>query len=728
MAIPCSSRCTDTQDAAQTLTRGCGPEPVSKKNPLTAAEATAALAAASAVGKLQSYTPHLPRVPVGARLRFFARVWATTIADPWCTSVVTHGYYPEMEWTSFAARAARPAAACVLDPVKEVARATMVEEMRVEEVIEPVGSPLNLFSQEPQRGHWPILPSVYSTYFLVPKSDGGWRGCLDSRYTNEYVRSIYFKMDSLRTLRDMCSPGDWMVKLDLRHAYLVCPIHPFARPAFRFRAQGDWQFRTVCFGLRSAPRVFTRLLKPVFALLRRLGVRCMSFIDDVAILGHTPMEAVRHGMMVVDLLTSLGFILHAVKSDLVPRQSDGEFLGAVCDFRPSEMCFRLPGKKRRDLRRCCRRLLSMPRPVSPRELSTVLGKFVAARMMVEIAALHSRGLERDLKQALILSKGEWDSRCWTLSTEAMEDLVWWIALLGNPTRCRMFLLEHETSIDVDASPWGFGGFWGSMVTGGFWGLKERSGSQNAREMRAVELTLRTFVRFLRGRSLLVLSDSAVVVCYLNRQGGRFPGLSRAAERILRWCVMEKIAIRCTHLPGVLNTRADIRSRWGETMAEYKLCPAVLRRALTQLQYPWPTLDLFAARHNRQCEKYFSMRLEPESLGVNAMNQIWPARAVLYAFPPVALLTNVVSKLRTAGLQAILITPAFGGAWYPLVMEMALHAPILLPAKQLFLGLDGLPRESPRFRTLLWVVRGQRPLRLTQQELRPVDLLRSKPSL
>jgi hypothetical protein len=89
---------------------------------------------------------------------------------------------------------------------------------------------------------------------------------------NQYIESIYFKMDSLRTLRDMASPGDYMVKLDLRHAYLVVPIHPHARPAFRFRAGGDWQFRTLCFGVRSAPRVFTRLLKPVFAKLRQLGM------------------------------------------------------------------------------------------------------------------------------------------------------------------------------------------------------------------------------------------------------------------------------------------------------------------------------------------------------------------------------------------------------------------------------------------------------------------------
>ena len=53
------------------------------------------------------------------------------------------------------------------------------------------------------------------------------------------------------------------------------------------------------------------------------------------------MEAVQNGVKVVTLLIALGFIVHAVKSDLTPKQEDGEFLGAVCDFRPEVMAFRI---------------------------------------------------------------------------------------------------------------------------------------------------------------------------------------------------------------------------------------------------------------------------------------------------------------------------------------------------------------------------------------------------
>ena len=70
------------------------------------------------------------------------------------------------------------------------------------------------------------------------------------------------------------------------------------------------------------------------------------------------------------MLLALGFIVHRIKSDLVPRQSDGEFLGAIVDLRPEVMCFRLPGKKRRALKNSCRKLLLASKPLSPRESLT----------------------------------------------------------------------------------------------------------------------------------------------------------------------------------------------------------------------------------------------------------------------------------------------------------------------------------------------------------------------
>jgi hypothetical protein len=111
----------------------------------------------------------------------------------------------------------------------------MVREMLGTGVIESVDAPRTLFcTSEPGLPFWRVLPAIYSTYFLIPKGDGSFRGCLDCRFYNQFVKAQSFRMDSLRVLRSLAQPGDWMVKLDLASAYLVCGIHPHARPAFRF--------------------------------------------------------------------------------------------------------------------------------------------------------------------------------------------------------------------------------------------------------------------------------------------------------------------------------------------------------------------------------------------------------------------------------------------------------------------------------------------------------------
>jgi hypothetical protein len=40
------------------------------------------------------------------------------------------------------------------------------------------------------------------------------------------------------------------------------------------------RFFPICFGLASSPRVFTKVLKPVYAFFCKLGIRGIYYIDD----------------------------------------------------------------------------------------------------------------------------------------------------------------------------------------------------------------------------------------------------------------------------------------------------------------------------------------------------------------------------------------------------------------------------------------------------------------
>ena len=77
-------------------------------------------------------------------------------------------------------------------------------------------------------------------------------------------------MEGLHILLELLQAGDWMVKMDLKDAYLQIPIHPTHQPLLTFQWKDKYyKFIYLPFGLSAAPRVFTKVLKPVAGFLRR---------------------------------------------------------------------------------------------------------------------------------------------------------------------------------------------------------------------------------------------------------------------------------------------------------------------------------------------------------------------------------------------------------------------------------------------------------------------------
>ena len=64
-------------------------------------------------------------------------------------------------------------------------------------------------------------------------------------------------------------------------SYLEVPIHPDGRKYLRLIAFGQvYQFKALCFGLFTAPQVFTRVMAPVSTFLHRAGIRIRRYLDD----------------------------------------------------------------------------------------------------------------------------------------------------------------------------------------------------------------------------------------------------------------------------------------------------------------------------------------------------------------------------------------------------------------------------------------------------------------
>ena len=81
-----------------------------------------------------------------------------------------------------------------------------------------------------------------------------------------------------------------------------------------------YAFHGLSFGLNTAPRVFSKLIKPIAASLRKRGIRIIVYLDDFLILGSSIKESKANTQLTLDLLQWLGFTI-IWETMLVPTQS-----------------------------------------------------------------------------------------------------------------------------------------------------------------------------------------------------------------------------------------------------------------------------------------------------------------------------------------------------------------------------------------------------------------------
>ena len=122
------------------------------------------------------------------------------------------------------------------------------------------------------------VPDCFILNTLIrPKKDGAFRMILNLKPLNKFVDYHHFKMDTFRTALKLIRPGCFMASVDLKDAYYATPI---AEEDRKLRLMLQWkgkyyQFTCLPNGLPSAPRIFTKILKPVYTRLRSIGHTCI---------------------------------------------------------------------------------------------------------------------------------------------------------------------------------------------------------------------------------------------------------------------------------------------------------------------------------------------------------------------------------------------------------------------------------------------------------------------
>ena len=165
----------------------------------------------------------------------------------------------------------------------------------------------------------------------MEKASGDWKPVIDLSHLNEFVQLTWFKMETVASVLLSVREGDFLASLDLKNVYFQIPIHPSSRKLLRFTSEETvYQLRALCFGLLTAPQVFTRVFVAVSAWAHSHGIRLPRYLNDWLVLSSSEREAKQSVQSLLSLCRTLGIVISKKKSDLVPSQT-AKYLGMTID-------------------------------------------------------------------------------------------------------------------------------------------------------------------------------------------------------------------------------------------------------------------------------------------------------------------------------------------------------------------------------------------------------------
>ena len=333
----------------------------------------------------------------------------------------------------------------------------------------------------------PPTPGFYSRMFVVTKAKGGLTADL-STLNLSVDRTSQMVLRSVRR-------NDWMVSIDLKDAYLQIPIHPASRRFLRFTAGGrTWQFRILCFGVSTAPQVFTCMMALVSEFLHQLGVRMLRYLAS------SREEAYWERDQVLSLCQELGIVVNLEKSTLPPSQQI-TYLGIGIDSQT----FRALATPSR-----IEKFFSIAEEFLSSKVQSLKFWRVLLGHLASLSCLVLNGQLRKRALQLALSRG-WDFRDeeilvpWDLPS--WDELWWWCTEGRLDKGVSLALRSPDQMFWSDASNHDWGATVAGQFTSGVWLEGEASLSINHHELLAVERGLRALCALLEGWVVAVFSDN-----------------------------------------------------------------------------------------------------------------------------------------------------------------------------------------------------------------------------
>ena len=300
------------------------------------------------------------------------------------------------------------------------------------------------------------------------------------------------------------------------------PIHDSHTKYLKFSFGGKfYKFVVLPNGLKSAPLIFTKLMRVLFSELRHQSLESSIYLDDVYLQGDSYAQGQANILTPAKWLMKFAFVIHPVKSVFRPTQLITH-VGFLLNLDTMEVS--IPHHKAQQVKAACVTLRRCPRPTM-REVARVIGSLVACFPATRYGKLHYRNLELDKIAALSHAKGKCDKNM-ALSLSACEDLSWWIDFLHSPQPRPLVIPKASKCILSDASDKGWGGVVrdSDLTAGGLFTEAEFSLHINAKELLGVLFSLKAFCNATSESDTHVqlLVNNMTAVSYVREMGSTTP--------------------------------------------------------------------------------------------------------------------------------------------------------------------------------------------------------------
>ena len=525
---------------------------------------------------------------------------------------------------------------------------------------------------------WPFAehrPHVVLSLAIARNAEGKLRLILDARYVNLWLQYLPFSFETLTDLVQQGEQGAFMATWDLKAGYHHVPLAASLWPLLGFRMDG--QFYVFCclpFGLSQAPYVFTRVMQCAHEWTRSQHHRLTAMIDDAATVHESRHGAARAAGATVLLEAALGFVHSRAKCCLWPQQEQ-QFLGLLVDWQHAEL--RVPEKKLVRLRSMCERLQQHH---CEKVLRSALGLLASCMPALKLTALLGRWVRL---------AGEGDRAVDAQDAAALTFLVENLGKLnGRPMRARAPVLElnadralarqwpqdagNELAVACDASETAYGAFVAGALE---WRMvldlseAERAAqlSSTLRELRGFSAALRGLEaanRLSPGQAVQIWTDSQPAYACCVRMRGRGQVFAEVCSvHLLAWRTAIDLSFVWVPREHEALRAADELSKWVDG-SDWRFSRTLAEQQIFD-NMGCPDVDCLASAQAHMCKVYYSAMYDGQCAAVDGMAQPWnrwPRRAsragqpLVWVFPPVALIIEVLLKIERETAQAIVVLP------------------------------------------------------------------------